>query len=227
MPRSLKKGPFIHPSLIKKVEQMNAGNERRVIKTWSRASMIVPDMIGHTHCRARRPQAHPGVHHREYGRTPSRGVRPDPALPRARAPYRALVLAEVTLGERGRSMQAKAVARYIRMSPIKVRRVVRLIQGLPLRDAQALLDSQPHMAARVMRKVLDSAAANAENNHGMARGDLWVERAFVDAGPHHEALAVRLRRPHGPDPEADLAYQRRAQRRRVGVGQRRVSWDRR
>lgn len=48
MPRSLKKGPFIHPSLIKKVEQMNASNERRVIKTWSRASIIMPEMIGHT-----------------------------------------------------------------------------------------------------------------------------------------------------------------------------------
>lgn len=48
MPRSLKKGPFIHPSLVKKIDQLNAANERRVIKTWSRASMISPDMIGHT-----------------------------------------------------------------------------------------------------------------------------------------------------------------------------------
>ncbi len=80
-------------------------------------------------------------------------------------------------------MQAKAIARYIRMSPTKVRRTIRLIKGLPLREAQAVLDSQPHRAARAIRKVLDSAAANAENNHGMAREDLWVERAFVDAGP--------------------------------------------
>lgn len=80
-------------------------------------------------------------------------------------------------------MQAKAIARYIRMSPIKARRTVRLIAGLPLKDAQALLDAQPHKAARVVRKVLDSAAANAENNHQMAKEDLWVERAYVDAGP--------------------------------------------
>jgi large subunit ribosomal protein L22 len=80
-------------------------------------------------------------------------------------------------------MQAKAIARYIRMSPTKVRRTIQLIKGLPVREAQALLDSQPHRAARAIRKVLDSAAANAENNHGMAREDLWVERAFVDAGP--------------------------------------------
>lgn len=80
-------------------------------------------------------------------------------------------------------MQAKAIARYIRMSPTKVRRTIQLIKGLPLRQAQAVLDAQPHRAARAIRKVLDSAAANAENNHGMAREDLWVERAFVDAGP--------------------------------------------
>ncbi len=48
MSRSLKKGPFVHPSLTKKIEDMNKKNEKRVIKTWSRASMIVPEMIGHT-----------------------------------------------------------------------------------------------------------------------------------------------------------------------------------
>jgi small subunit ribosomal protein S19 len=46
--RSLKKGPFVHPSLAKKVEEMNRKGDKRVIKSWSRASMIVPDMIGHT-----------------------------------------------------------------------------------------------------------------------------------------------------------------------------------
>ena len=48
MTRSLKKGPFVHPSLIKKIAQMNAANERKVIKTWSRASVVTPEMIGHT-----------------------------------------------------------------------------------------------------------------------------------------------------------------------------------
>jgi small subunit ribosomal protein S19 len=48
MSRSLKKGPFVHPSLQKKIEDMNRKGEKRVIKCWSRASMIIPDMIGHT-----------------------------------------------------------------------------------------------------------------------------------------------------------------------------------
>jgi small subunit ribosomal protein S19 len=48
MPRSLKKGPFIDDSLLKKIEQMNAANDRKVVKTWSRRSTINPEMVGHT-----------------------------------------------------------------------------------------------------------------------------------------------------------------------------------
>ena len=48
MPRSLKKGPFVHDSLLAKIRQMNERNERRVVKTWSRASTITPEFVGHT-----------------------------------------------------------------------------------------------------------------------------------------------------------------------------------
>lgn len=48
MSRSLKKGPFVEERLLKRVETMNAAKEKRVVKTWSRASVIVPAMIGHT-----------------------------------------------------------------------------------------------------------------------------------------------------------------------------------
>ncbi len=48
MSRSLKKGPYVHPSLMKKIERMNASGEKRIIKCWARASTITPDMIGHT-----------------------------------------------------------------------------------------------------------------------------------------------------------------------------------
>jgi small subunit ribosomal protein S19 len=48
MSRSIKKGPFVHASLTKKIDAMNAANEKRVIKTWSRASTITPDFVGHT-----------------------------------------------------------------------------------------------------------------------------------------------------------------------------------
>jgi len=48
MSRSTKKGPFIHARLLKKIEDMNASENREVIKTWSRSSTIFPQMIGHT-----------------------------------------------------------------------------------------------------------------------------------------------------------------------------------
>ena len=80
-------------------------------------------------------------------------------------------------------MQAKAMARYIRMSARKARRTLDVIRGLPLREAQALLEALPHRAARVVRRVVDSAAANAESNHGMERDELWVAQAYADEGP--------------------------------------------
>lgn len=48
MSRSIKKGPFVQESLIKRVNEMNKANEKKVVKTWSRSSMIMPEMIGHT-----------------------------------------------------------------------------------------------------------------------------------------------------------------------------------
>jgi small subunit ribosomal protein S19 len=48
MARSLKKGPFVADSLLSKIEKLNDANQKQVIKTWSRSSTIVPDMIGHT-----------------------------------------------------------------------------------------------------------------------------------------------------------------------------------
>ena len=48
MARSLKKGPFVADHLLKKIEKMNAAGDKQVIKTWSRASTIIPQMIGHT-----------------------------------------------------------------------------------------------------------------------------------------------------------------------------------
>ena len=57
MSRSLKKGPFVSPKLLRKVENMNDRKEKRVIRTWSRASTIFPQMVGHTIA------VHNGRHH--------------------------------------------------------------------------------------------------------------------------------------------------------------------
>ncbi len=48
MPRSIKKGPFVAPSLLKRIEAMNSAGDKKIVKVWYRSSMIVPDFIGHT-----------------------------------------------------------------------------------------------------------------------------------------------------------------------------------
>lgn len=48
MGRSVKKGPFVHAGLMKKIDEMNNSGEKKVVKTWSRSSTIFPDMVGHT-----------------------------------------------------------------------------------------------------------------------------------------------------------------------------------
>ena len=48
MSRSVKKGPYVHPVLLKRIQQMNEAGEKNIVKTWSRASIIFPDFVGHT-----------------------------------------------------------------------------------------------------------------------------------------------------------------------------------
>ena len=76
-----------------------------------------------------------------------------------------------------------AVARHIRMSPYKVRRALALIRGKSVNEAAAILDYATIVSAEPVKKVLLSAAANAEHNYGMDRGYLIVAEAFADQGP--------------------------------------------
>lgn len=80
-------------------------------------------------------------------------------------------------------MEAKAVAKYIRISPRKVRIVMNLIRGKNVADAFAILKFTPKAGADVINKVLKSAVANAENNFDMNPDNLYVATAFVDQGP--------------------------------------------
>ena len=76
-----------------------------------------------------------------------------------------------------------ATARHIRMSPYKVRRALALIRGKSVNEAAAILEYANIVSAEPVKKVLLSAAANAEHNFGMDRGDLVVSEAFADQGP--------------------------------------------
>jgi large subunit ribosomal protein L22 len=76
-----------------------------------------------------------------------------------------------------------ATAKYVRVSPRKAGDVARLIRGKKVAEAKAILSLTPRAAAKLVGKVLDSAVANAENNHDLDADDLYVVQAYVNGGP--------------------------------------------
>jgi large subunit ribosomal protein L22 len=78
---------------------------------------------------------------------------------------------------------AFASARFARITPLKARRVVDMVRGLPVDDALSLLQFAPQAASETVYKVLESAIANAETTEGLDRADLVVSNAQVDEGP--------------------------------------------
>lgn len=79
--------------------------------------------------------------------------------------------------------QVKAIARYVRMSPFKVRRVLDQIRGRSYREALIVLEFMPYRACNPILKLLRSAAANAEHNEGLERARLLITKAYADQGP--------------------------------------------
>jgi large subunit ribosomal protein L22 len=88
-------------------------------------------------------------------------------------------------------MEAKAVARYVRVSPRKARLMVDLIRGKSVPEAQAILKFSPRAAAEPVEKCLNSAAANAERNLKVKSDDLVVVTTFVDEGPTLKRIQPR------------------------------------
>lgn len=80
-------------------------------------------------------------------------------------------------------MEAKAIAKYVRMSPMKIGVVLDLIRGKNINEAYAILKYTPKDAADVVYKVLHSAVANAENNNNLDVSRLYVAETYVGAGP--------------------------------------------
>ena len=90
-------------------------------------------------------------------------------------------------------MEAKAIARYVRISPRKVRLVVDLIRGKSLEEARNILRYTNKRVAYFVANVLESAAANAVNNHDMLEDRLYVKAAYVDEGPAMKRVLPRAR----------------------------------
>ena len=88
-------------------------------------------------------------------------------------------------------MEARAVARYVRVAPRKARLVVDLIRGKSIDDARAILRFSPRAAAEIVEKVLNSAVANAERNLHVKSDDLVVGTTFVDEGPTLKRIQPR------------------------------------
>lgn len=83
------------------------------------------------------------------------------------------------LGDRPGSF---AIAKHVRMSPMKVRRVVDIVRGLDVTEALEVLQFAPQAAAEPVRKLIASAAANAEDTDNLRIDDLYISKAFVDSG---------------------------------------------
>ena len=80
-------------------------------------------------------------------------------------------------------MEAKAIAKYVRMSPTKIAPVTDLVRGKDLQEALTILKFTPGKASELVEKVVQSAAANAENNHDMDVSKLYVAEIYANKGP--------------------------------------------
>ena len=98
-------------------------------------------------------------------------------------------------------LEAKAVLKYARISSRKVKIVADLIRGKQVDEALAIIKFTPKASSEVLEKLLKSAIANAENNHGMNRGNLIVSEIYANQGPTLKRIrpaakgsAVRIRK---------------------------------
>lgn len=96
-------------------------------------------------------------------------------------------------------MEARAIAKYVRISPRKVNVVLDLVRGKNVKEALAILKFTPKAASEVVTKVLNSAVANAENNHEMNPDNLYIAETYANAGPtlkrfqpHAQGRAFRI-----------------------------------
>ncbi|GIV07541.1 MAG: 50S ribosomal protein L22 [Fimbriimonadales bacterium] len=87
----------------------------------------------------------------------------------------------------------KAVARHVRIPPRKARLAIDLVRGKPVGEAMVILQRLPNKSARVAKKVLESAVANAVHNDGLSPNMLYIERAYVDEGPRWKRILPKDR----------------------------------
>ena len=149
MSRSSKKVPFIAPELLKRVNAMNESGNKEVIKTWSRASTIYPQMVGHTIA------VHDGRKH---------------------------VPVYITEEMIGHKLGEFAIHKGAMIAPRKARMTLDLVRGKSVKEARMILLTTNTKASRLIKKVLDSAVANAVNNLELKEDDLYVVETYINEG---------------------------------------------
>jgi large subunit ribosomal protein L22 len=90
-------------------------------------------------------------------------------------------------------MEVKAVTKYVRISPQKVRKLADAIKGQPVEAGLNMLKYMPQKAAGLVEKTVRSAAANADNNHGIDVDSLVIQNLIVDQGPTLKRFRARAR----------------------------------
>ena len=222
MPRSLKKGPFVDDHLIKKVDGQNDKGTHNVIKTWSRRSMIVPAMIGHTIA------VHDGRKHVPVFVTDSMvghklgEFAPDAHVPRARegrpegppplgggGPDDDRRTTRRARGQRWKPATARASARYVRVTPQKARRIVDLIRGLPAAEAQAMLRFAPQAASETGRQGARQRRRQRRAQPRPGPDGAGRDRGVRRRGPDAQAVPAARAGPRLPHPQADQPHHRR------------------
>lgn len=185
MPRSLKKGPFIDLHLLKKVEAAVEKNDRKPVKTWSRRSMILPQMVGLTIAVHNGRQHVPVLVNEDMvGHKLGEFAAPVPIVVTCRQESQAL---------RGKEMEVAAKLSGARISAQKARLVADQIRGKKVGEALNLLAFSSKKAAEIMKKVLESAVANAEHNEGADVDDLKVSTVFVNEGRSLKRIMPRAK----------------------------------
>jgi large subunit ribosomal protein L22 len=176
VPRSLKKGPFVDHHLLKKVESA-AGEQQQAPDQDLVAPLDDPAGDGRSDDRrAQRPPARAGAGQREHGRAQARRIRADPHLQGSRGDKKAARnKARVETCRQHSALRAPFAA--------EGRLVADQVRGLPVGAALELLTFSPKEGRGLIKKVLESAVANAENNEGADVDELKVTTIMVDEGP--------------------------------------------
>jgi large subunit ribosomal protein L22 len=90
-------------------------------------------------------------------------------------------------------MEAKAEAKWVRMGPRKLRRIVNELRGKPAQEALVYLKFLPQRGARILLKTIQSAVANAKNNFKMKEDRLWISKAYINEAPMYKRMQPRSR----------------------------------